>query len=101
MIRIVIENVFFLLLPTILYIVWIAFSEDEWAGLGTILSRAPLIRLFFAGAALMIATLVAFSTYNYNSPQDVYVPPSVVDGKLEPGHSIREPQTDETKSPKL
>lgn len=93
MIRIVIENIFFFLLPTFLYIVWIAFSEDEWPGLMMVLSRAPLIRLFFAGAAVMLATLVVFSSRTYNSPDDVYVPASVVDGKLEPARSIHETKT--------
>ncbi|RUO99515.1 DUF6111 family protein [Hyphomicrobium sp.] len=88
MIRIVLENIFFFLLPTLLYIMWIAFSEDEWAGLGTVIKEAPLVRLFFAGAALMLATLLVFSSHTYNSPNDVYVPASVVDGKLEPGHSV-------------
>lgn len=93
MIRIVIENIFFFLLPTLLYIVWIAFSKDEWPGLMTVLSRAPLIRLFFAGAAVMLATLVVFSSRTYNSPADVYVPASVVDGKLEPARSVHETKT--------
>ncbi len=92
MIRIVIENIFFFLLPTFLYIVWIAFSEDDWVGLTTVVSRAPLVRLFFAGAALMFGTLLAFSSRTYNDPNDVYVPASVVDGKLEPAHSIHEPE---------
>jgi hypothetical protein len=92
MIRIVIENIFFFLLPTFFYVIWIAFSDDEWPGLFTVLSRAPLIRLFLAGGALMIGTLVAFSIDTYNSPNDVYVPASTVDGKLEPAHSIHEPE---------
>lgn len=100
MIRIVIENMFFFLLPTILYIIWIAFSEDEWAGLGTVISRAPLLRLFFAGAALMIGTLIAFSSHTYNSPSDIYVPASDENGKLEPGHSIREPESGQSKDAK-
>jgi hypothetical protein len=88
MTRIVIENIFFFMLPTLVYIMWIAFKEDEWAGLSTIVSRAPLLRLFFAGAALMLGTLIVFSSRSDNSPRDVYVPPSVEDGKVEPGHGI-------------
>ena len=88
MTRIVIENIFFFMLPTFLYIVWVAFRDDEWAGLPTIVSRAPLLRLFFAGAVLMLGTLIVFSSRSDNSPRDVYVPPSVEDGKVEPGHSI-------------
>jgi hypothetical protein len=92
MIRIVIEIIFWFLLPTFLYIIWIAFSENDWAGLTTVLSRAPLVRLFFAGAGLVLGTLVAFSSRTYHNPTDVYVPASVVDGKLQPAQSIHEPQ---------
>lgn len=95
MTRIVIENIFFFLLPTLVYIMWVAFKEDEWAGLPTIVSRAPLLRLFVAGAALMLGTLVAFSSRSHNSPRDVYVPASIEGGKLEPGHSIHVPDPDE------
>ncbi|MBA2126909.1 hypothetical protein DLM45_11860 [Hyphomicrobium methylovorum] len=89
--RIVIENIFFFMLPTVAYIAWVAFKDDEWAGIGAVLRRAPLLRLFVAGAALMLATLVTFSSRSHNNPQDVYVPPSVQDGKLTPGHTIHEP----------
>ncbi len=92
MIRIVVENIFFFLLPTFLYIIWIAFSQDDWEGLATVLRRAPLLRLFVAGAALMFGTLIAFSSRTYNDPNDVYVPASVVNGQLEPAHSVHEPE---------
>jgi hypothetical protein len=92
MTRIVIENIFFFLLPTLVYIMWIAFKEDEWAGLPTVVSQAPLLRLFFAGAALMLGTLVTFSSRTHNDPRDVYVPASIEGGKLEPGHSIHVPE---------
>ncbi len=100
MIRIVIENIFFFLLPTIIYIIWIAFSDNEWRGLVATLNRAPLMRLFFAGAALMIGTLLVFSSHTYNSPNDVYVPASDENGKLEPAHSIHEPTPAEPQTTK-
>lgn len=89
MIRIVIENVFFFLLPTLFYIAWVAFREDEWSGIAATMRDAPLLRLFIVGAVLMLTTLVAFSTRTYNAPDDVYVPQSMQDGKLEPGRTIR------------
>ncbi|HVZ03505.1 DUF6111 family protein [Hyphomicrobium sp.] len=96
MIRIVVENVFFFLLPTLLYIAWVAFRSDEWAGLPAVMRQAPLLRLFIAGAALMLTTLITFSSRTYNAPQDVYVPQSMHDGKLEPSRSIHatDPQPD-------
>jgi hypothetical protein len=92
MIRIVIENVFFFLLPTLVYISWVAFRDDEWSGLQEIVRKAPLLKLFIAGAVLMLTTLVVFSSRTYNAPQDVYVPQSMHDGKLEPGRTIRAPE---------
>jgi hypothetical protein len=94
MIRIVFENIFFFLLPTLFYIAWVAFRDDEWKGLGEIISNAPLLKLFIAGAALMLTTLVAFSTRTSNAPNDVYVPQSMHDKNLEPDRAIRaqEPQ---------
>jgi uncharacterized protein DUF6111 len=100
MIRVVIENIFFFMLPTLVYIMWVAFREDEWAGLPTVLSRLPLLRLFLAGAALMIGTLIVFSSRSHNNPQDVYVPPSVEGGKVEPGRSIHEPAPPDQQSAK-
>lgn len=96
MIRIVFENIFFFLLPTLVYIAWVAFRDNEWSGLPAVVQRAPLFRLFVAGAALMLITLVAFSSRSHNSPEDVYVPQSMHDGKLESGHAIGEaaPQLD-------
>jgi hypothetical protein len=97
MIRIVIENIFFFMLPTVLYLAWVAFTENEWAGLPTVIRQAPLLRLFVAGAALMLATLVTFSSRSHNGPHDVYVPPSIEDGKIEPGHTLRVPNQESAK----
>ena len=97
MIRIVIENIFLFMLPTVLYLAWVAFTENEWAGLPTVIREAPLLRLFVAGAALIFATLVTFSSRSHNNPHDVYVPPSIEDGKIEPGHTIRTPNPEPAK----
>ena len=60
-------------------------------------SRSSLLRLFVAGAALMLGTLVTFSSRSHNGPQDVYIPPSVEDGKIEPGHTLRVPNPESAK----
>lgn len=86
MIRIVIEHGFVFLLPTLGYIGWIAFSRDEWPGIAEVLARAPLLKLFAAGAALMLAVLFGYSSRTGNTPDVSYVPPLVKDGKLQPGH---------------
>ena len=88
MIRIVIENIFFFLLPSLLYIAWIAFQRDDWPGLGDVVRTAPLVYLFMAGAALMLTVLVLFSSRSHNQPTDVYAPPVFKDGHVQPGHTV-------------
>jgi hypothetical protein len=97
MIRIVIENIFFFMLPTLVYIAWVAFTENDWADLSAVVREAPILRLFFAGAALMLGTLIAFSSRSHNGPHDIYIPPAMEDGKLEPGHSVHVPEPEPTK----
>ena len=97
MIRIVVENIFFFMLPSVFYIAWVAFKEDEWSGLSEVIRKAPLLRLFAAGAALMLLTLVVLSSRSYNDPRDVYVPPAMDGGKIDPGHSIRVPEPQPSK----
>lgn len=87
MIRIVIENFFIFLAPTLLYLGWVAFVRNDWPGLWTVLRDAPLIRLFVLGAALMLTTLTLFASRHHNTPDQTYVPPSFEDGKLVPGHA--------------
>jgi hypothetical protein len=91
MIRIVIENIFFFLLPTLLYVAWIAFRRNDWPGVFTILREAPLGKLFIAGAILMLTTLVLLSSRSTNMPRDVYEPPVMRDGVLQPGRRIPAP----------
>jgi hypothetical protein len=88
MIRIVIENIFVLLVPTLSYIAWIAFVRNDWPGLGSVLRTAPLLNLFLLGGALMLATVAMVSTRTRNLPGEGYVPPSIQNGTLQPGHSV-------------
>jgi hypothetical protein len=91
MIRIVIENIFFFLLPTFAYVAWVAFKTDEWPGLPAVLRAAPLLGLFAAGMALMLTTLIAFSfTSTGGKPGESYEPPSYKDGHVVPGHTLHD-----------
>lgn len=87
MIRIVVENLFFFLLPTLGYIAWVAFEANDWPGLGPVLRTAPLAKLFVAGAAIMFGSLAFFATRAHNVPGEVYVPAVFKDGHIEPGHA--------------
>lgn len=89
MIRIVLENIFFFLLPTLFYLAYIAFKRDDWPGLWQVLKAAPLVQLFTLGAAIMIGTLVLFSSRGGHKPGEAYTPPSYQDGKLDPGTGNR------------
>lgn len=89
MIRIVIENVFVFLIPTLVYVGWIAFVRNDWPGIGAVLKDAPLVRLFVLGAVLMLSTLVLFASRDRNEPGQSYVPPTFDDGKLNPGHAAQ------------
>lgn len=85
MIRIVAENILLFLLPTLIYVAYIYLTREERPGAARVLDDAPLIWLFAAGAALVIATLVIFGSVSGGKPGQVYVPPVLKDGRIEPG----------------
>jgi heme/copper-type cytochrome/quinol oxidase subunit 3 len=87
MIRIVLENIFFFLLPTLMYLVYVAFKTNDWPGLWAVLKNAPLAQLFVTGAVIMIATLILFSSSAGHKPGEAYTPSTFQDGKLQPGNS--------------
>ena len=86
MIRIVIENVFFFLLPSLLYLAYIAFIRNDWPGVGAVVRAAPLLKLFALGAALMLSSLFIFSSKSGHDPREQYTPPSYSDGTLKSGN---------------
>lgn len=87
MIRIILENVILFLLPTIIYVAYRLLTRKENASSARVLDDAPLLWLFFAGAALALMTLVFFSKTDGGKPGQVYVPPVLKDGKIIPGHN--------------
>jgi hypothetical protein len=86
MIRIVAENIALFLLPTIVYIAFIYLTREDKPGATSVLDDAPLIWLFVAGAVLVVATLATFGSVTGGKPGQVYTPPSLKDGRIEPGH---------------
>ena len=85
MIGIVAEYILLFLLPTVIYIAYIYMTREEKPGATRVLDDAPLIWLFVAGAALVIATLVVFGSISSGKPGQTYVPPVFKDGRIEPG----------------
>ena len=86
MIRIVVENILLFLLPTIVYIAFIYLTREEKPGASSVLDDAPLIWLFLAGAVIVVVVLVTFGSRTGGIPGQTYTPPSLKDGRIEPGH---------------
>jgi len=86
MIRIVAENILLFLLPTIIYVAYVYMTREEKPGAIRALDDAPLIWLFVAGALLVIVTLATFGSLSGGKPGQTYTPPSLKDGRIEPGH---------------
>jgi hypothetical protein len=90
MIRVVIENLLLFLLPTMIYGGWMVFKHYQSESGGPpdhqqIISDAPLLWLFSAGAFLVVLTLLAFGSTSGGKPGQQYLPPVLKDGQIEPG----------------
>jgi Family of unknown function (DUF6111) len=86
MIRIVIENILLFLLPTAIYVAYVLLTRRGEASTGAVINDAPLVWLFMAGALLVVGTFVYFaSTTTGGRPDQVYIPPRMKDGRIEPG----------------
>ncbi|MEZ5816791.1 MAG: DUF6111 family protein [Hyphomicrobiaceae bacterium] len=83
MIRIVIENILLFLLPTVVYVIYVAVTRGD-ARRG-ILDEAPLAWLMLAGSVLVVGVLAFYGSNTRGRPGQVYVPPSMKDGRIEPG----------------
>jgi hypothetical protein len=83
MIRVVIENLLLFLLPTLVYVIYVAVTrDDEHKG---IFDEAPLAWLVLAGSLLVVIVLATYGSDTRGKPGQIYVPPSMKDGHIEPG----------------
>ena len=87
MIRVVIENILLFLLPAAMYVGYVLLTRRGSTSAGTVVSDAPLVWLFVAGALLVAATLIYYATVTPGgSPSQTYTPPRMgKDGRIEPG----------------
>jgi hypothetical protein len=85
MIRIVIENIILLLLPTLVYFAYIYLTVSTARGRSKAVNDAPLLWLFVLGACLVLLVLLTFGSNSGSRPGDVYTPPVFRDGKIVPG----------------
>lgn len=83
MIRAVIENILLFLLPTVVYAIYVAVTrDDKHKG---IFDEVPLAWLMGAGCVLVLIVLATYGSDTRGRPGQVYVPPSMKDGQIEPG----------------
>jgi hypothetical protein len=81
MLRVFIEIILPLTLPTALYFLWIALFPRDGAS-----ARTPWVWLAGAGA-LLLAIVLVFMVIDFGTPQHgVYVPPAWRQGRIVPGH---------------
>lgn len=87
MIRIVLENILLFLLPTVVYVAYVAMRRRDKPNNSPqqILDDAPLFWLLAAGAIVMLTVLAFFSTETGGRPGQGYEPPVYRDGKIVPG----------------
>ncbi len=88
--RILVQVVFPILLPALLYALWLTAERRrlEAAGHGgkTRWAEAPWLWLLALGLFFAGIIAVALSLFGGESVEGVYVPPQVQDGRIVPGH---------------
>jgi len=85
MLRVVIEKILLLLLPTALYLTYIYVTHKPGEKRNRAINEAPLILLFLAGVAAVILVMALFGTTGDGRPGEVYQPPVYRDGEIIPG----------------
>ena len=85
MIRIILVNLLFLLLPLIIYFAYVLLRQSPESNDG-ILTNAPIFWLLAAGVGLMLIAIVILGRWEGGKPGKTYVPPVYRDGVVIPGH---------------
>ena len=86
MLRVVLTIVFPLLLPTAIYLAWIAVMSRSESREKLRLGALPLIWLALAGVVLLAAVLVTVSVHFGEPVSGRYVPPRYEGGRVVPPH---------------
>ena len=89
--RILVQIVFPILLPSLLYALWMAAERRRVALAGTgrkpLWAEAPWVWLLALGVLFAAALLLGFSVLGGGgSPEGTYIPPHTEDGRVIPGH---------------
>jgi len=86
MIRILLTIVLPLLLPTLLYLLWLAASRRAAFAMPVPWRDMPWVWL--AAAGIVLAALLLFFINVRVGSQGAYVPPKYIDGRIVPGHVV-------------
>jgi hypothetical protein len=87
--RIIVTYIVPFLLPAVVYAIWVWYRTGYVArhgGEAPRLEKGPWPLLLFLGAVLAFAVLAVTALTRGGSPDDLYVPPHLEDGKMVPGH---------------
>lgn len=84
MLRFVIENTLLFLLPTALYCAYIWMTKKSEPDRPLIDAQA-LLWLMAVGAALVLATIFFFGSFEGGKPEQAYRPPHMKNGEIQPG----------------
>jgi uncharacterized membrane protein YedE/YeeE len=85
MIRIILVNLLFLLLPLIIYFAYVLLRQSGEPEHG-IVTNAPIFWLLAGGVGLMLIAIVTLGRWEGGEPGKTYVPPQFKDGVVIPGH---------------
>jgi Family of unknown function (DUF6111) len=86
MLRVILTIVLPLLLPTVLYLAWIATLGSSREGGAISWAAVPWIWLASAGAVLLVIVLFVVTVHFGSSQEGVYVPPRWQNNQIIPGH---------------
>jgi len=86
MLRVFFTIVLPLLLPTVVYLLWLRIARWSTEGEGMRWSALPWLWLAGAGALLLAFVLFVVTVHFGTSTSGVYVPPRWEGGKIVPGH---------------
>ena len=85
MIRIVLTYILPLILPAVLYVVWVSISRKFGSSPDKQLRDGPWVWIVAAGVALMAAALITWGVVDGEAPGGTYEAPRFEDGKIIPG----------------
>lgn len=89
MLRVVLVNFLLFLLPFAIYAVFLLLTRPKGAK-SDLWREMPLLGLFCAGTALVVAVMVFFVSFSGAPREGTYKPAEFRDGKLVPGRVDRE-----------